>query len=150
MAEYSAPSGRPRLGITYRTRTPYVIFPDVRSDGDYVINLRYLSLNKGTNAAGDTEVLNFTSRNEIPILDERYHRLVMLCAGKMIAGELAPLTDSDGSIRYPGMDKALTYFTAEYEAQLAKDKEEASYRSIARTDVAFRLGGAEYAFNYRY
>lgn len=142
MAEVSISSGKPRVGVTVRTRQPYVLF-EVKADQDYVINLRYLSLNVGTNSSGENEVATFTSRTEIPILDVRYHRLIMLCAGKMIAGELAPLTNPDGSERYPGMSKALEYYTAEYEAQLAKDKEEASQRSIARNDTAFRFAGAE-------
>lgn len=147
MAEQVISSGRPRTGVVVRTRQPYVNF-EVKADSGYVINLRYLSLNVGTDSSGTNEVLNFTSRTEIPILDIRYHRLIMLCAGKMIAGELAPLTNPDGNIRYPGMDKALQYFTQEYETQLAKDKEEAGERSIARNMQSFNLGGAEIPFSH--
>ena len=145
MAEQTISSGRPRIGVTIRTRNPHVLF-EVKSDAGYVINLRYLSLNVGTNSSGENEVATFTNRNELPILDVRYHRLIMLCAGKMIAGELAPLTNPDGGERYPGMIKALEYFTNEYEMQLAKDKEEASNRSIARTTQSFNFGGAETSY----
>lgn len=149
MAEQTISSGRPRVGVTVRTRQPYVIF-EVKSDSNYVVNLRYLSLNVGTNSSGENEVATFTSRSEIPILDIRYHRLIMLCVGKMIAGELAPLTDPNGSERYPGMRAALEYFSNEYEMQLAKDKEEAGNRSIARNDTAYRFAASEYSFDYRY
>lgn len=143
MAEYNVGSGTPRFATIIRSHRPYILFDKMAAEG-WTINLRYLSLNKGYDSSGTNAISSFTNRNETLDLDERYHRLVMLCAGKMIAGELAPLTNPDGSIRYPGMDKALAYFNAEYEAQLAKDKEEASNRSIARTMQSFNLGGAEW------
>lgn len=147
MAEINVSSGRARLAVVVRTRQPYVLFQDKISEG-FVVNLRYLSLNVGTDSSGTNEVSSFTNRNEIPILDVRYHRLIMLCAGKIIAGELAPLTNPDGSERYPGMTKALAWFTQEYEMQLAKDREEASNRSIGRQMQAFNFSGAEFPFAY--
>jgi hypothetical protein len=147
MAEFDVGTGTPRTACLIRTRQPYLLF-DVKASEGWVVNLRYLSLNKGTDSSGENAVSSFTSRTEIPDLDERYHRLIMLCAGKMIAGELAPLTNPDGSERYPGMSKALQYFNSEYEAQMAKDKEEASNRSIGRVMQSFDFGGAGQWYPY--
>ena len=142
MAEYNVSTGRARLATVIRTREPYVLFQD-RIDSGYVVNLRYLSKNKGTDSSGATEVLNFTSRTEIPILDERYHRLIMLCAGKFISGELKNLRNPDGTERYPGMSAAYEYYVTEYETQLQKDKDEATHRNITRNPVSFGFAGAE-------
>lgn len=148
MPELTIHTGRPRFAAVIRTRQPYVLF-EKKLESSYTVRLKYLSLNKGTDSGGTNEVLNFTNRNEIPILSEEYHRLVMLCAGKIIAGELMALTDKDGSPRYPGMAKAYEYYATEYEAQLEKDKEQARRRVIARVTPGFSFAGAELT-NYRY
>lgn len=143
MAEQSVSSGRPRFAAVIRTRNPYVLF-EVTTNDAYVINLRYLSRNKGTNSSGESEVLNFTNRNEIPIIPEEYHRLIVLCAGKIVAGELKNLRDSDGNLRYPSMQAAYEFFASEYAVHLEKEKEIATRRSISRNLQAFSFAGAEY------
>ena len=143
MPEYSITTGRPRFAAVIRTRQPYVLF-EQKLESAYTVRVRYLSLNKGTDASGGTEVLNFTSRTEIPILPQQYHRLVLLCAGKFIAGELKDLRDPNGNLRYPGLAGAYEYFATEYESQLVKDKELATRRVITRTQQGFSFAGAEY------
>lgn len=141
----SISTGKPSLAVLQKTLQPFVLFDKI-ADQAYVIRVKYLSKSAGTNAAGTSDVTSFTSRTEIPRLYEEHHELFLLLMGKIIAGELSPLTDKDGKPRFPGMQKAYQYFATEYERELQKAKEKADRRYISRVPPVCNWGGLEISY----
>ena len=141
----SISTGKPALAVLHKTLNPFVMFDKI-ADSAYVIRVKYLSKNAGTNAAGTSDVTSFTARTEIPRLYEEHHELMLLLMGRMIAGELYPLTNKDGRPRFPGMQRAYEYFTMEYERELQKAKEKADRRYISRVPPASNWGGLEISY----
>lgn len=141
----SVSTGKPSVAALQKARQPYVLF-DKKLDANYTVRVRYLTKNVATNAAQTSEVVAITSRTEIPILPEQFHTVLMLLIGRMIAGELAPIRNRDGSIRFPGMADAFEYFNGEYEKELTRAKEKADRKYISRVPPACNWGGLEISY----
>jgi len=147
-SSFKITAGEPDEATVIDTPVPQLVF-NRKADKDYTILIRYLTSNTALDVDGTTVQSTFTAVDQLPILPQKYHYLLYLLTGKMISQWLAGIVNEDGSLRYPGMERAYQFFSAEYLTQLQKDKRHSNKKPISRRPASFRFAGAEFFINQR-